>query len=313
MEQQPSRAFPVKTLGTRDQPWTVRLPGDGVHLTADIFGEPDAPPVLLLHGGGQTRHAWTGTAKALAQAGWKSVALDLRGHGDSEWPENGDYDPEHFAADLRVVTESLGEPPAVVGASLGGMMALAAQRSSATQLYSAVVLVDIAPKMERAGVERIVGFMLAYPDGFKTLNDAADAIASYRPNKPRPSDLSGLKRTLRKAADGRWHWRWDPRFLTSKFKTTDTGIEALDSKRDLMEERLLEGARRLTVPTLLVRGMESDVISSDGAAAFIEAVPHATTIGIDNAGHMVSGDQNDAFTVAVEDFLATSRQNRGNQ
>jgi len=283
---------------------TIRLSGDGIVLTADVFGSAEARPVLLLHGGGQTRHAWSKTAEALASAGWKAVALDLRGHGDSDWPEGGEYDTEHFAADIHCVVESLGRAPAVVGASLGGMTALTAQRLSEVQLFSAVVLVDITPQMERAGVERIVGFMLAHPRGFGSLEEAADAIAAYRPEKPRRSDTSGLERTLRRKPDGRWHWRWDARFITTKYRASENGIEALDARRDRMEERLLAGARRITVPTLLVRGADSDVVSTDGVSGFLEAVPHAEFLDVAEAGHMVSGDQNDAFTDAVIDFLS---------
>jgi len=289
---------------------TIRLQGSGVELAADVRGPADGPPVLLLHGGGQTRHAWSNTATELANEGWRAVALDLRGHGDSDWPENGDYDPEHFAADLQAVARQMGERPAVVGASLGGMMTLASMRLAATQLYSEVVLVDIAPRMEPDGVERIIKFMLGYPDGFATLTDAGDAIAAYRPNKPRQPDLNGLKRTLRRTPDGRWHWRWDVRFLTSKLQAGDDGIERLGSARQAMEESLLAGARRIEVPTLLVRGEESDVVSREGADALLEAVPHAQCIDIGDAGHMVSGDQNDAFTQAVVEFLARSFQQR---
>ncbi|MBK7952351.1 MAG: alpha/beta hydrolase [Deltaproteobacteria bacterium] len=292
---------------------TIRLRGAGVELAADVRGPESGPPVLLLHGGGQTRHAWAHTATALANEGWRAIALDLRGHGDSDWPENGDYGPDHFAADLHAVVGQLGERPAVVGASLGGMMALASLRLSVTQPYSEVVLVDIAPRMEPVGVERIIKFMLGYPDGFATLTDAADAIAAYRPNKPRPSDLSGLERTLRRTPDGRWHWRWDVRFLTSKFQAGGNGIERLGPSRQAMEEGLLAGARRIKVPTLLVRGAESDVVSREGADALLEAVPHAQCIDIDDAGHMVSGDQNDAFTRAVVEFLARSLQQRMRQ
>ena len=285
------------------EPNTVTFRGDGVGLVADLFGPESGAPVLLLHGGGQTRHAWRRTAESLASIGWRAIALDLRGHGDSEWPEDGDYDPQHFAADLQAVARSLREPPAVVGASLGGMMALTAQRLATAQLFSAVVLVDIVPTMERAGVERIVGFMLGHPDGFACLEDAADAIAAYRPNKPRPTDLSGLERTLRLGDDGRWHWRWDVRFLTSKFQVSETGIESLEEKRALMQEHLLTGAQSLDVPTLLVRGTESDVVSREGVSSFLEAVPHAEFVDVHDAGHMVSGDQNDAFTSAVVEFL----------
>lgn len=283
---------------------TVRLGGNGIALTADVFGDTAAPPVLLLHGGGQTRHAWSKTAEALGSAGWKAVALDLRGHGESDWPASGEYDTEHFARDIHCVVEQLGRAPSVVGASLGGMTALTAQRLSEVQIFSAVVLVDITPQMERAGVERIVGFMLAHPDGFASLEEAADAIAAYRPDRPRPEDTSGLERTLRRGSDGRWHWRWDARFLTTKFRATENGIEVLDARRETMQENLLAGARRIAVPTLLVRGAQSDVVSADGVASFLEAVPHAEYLDVAEAGHMVSGDQNDAFTDAVIDFLS---------
>ena len=193
------------------------------------------------------------------------------------------------------------------------MMALAAQRLSEAQLYSAAVLVDITPKMEPAGVKRIVGFMLAHPDGFANLDQAGDAIAAYRPNKPRPTDLSGLKKTLRQTSDGRWHWRWDIRFLTSKFQLSEDTLDSFEPRRQLMEEQLMAGARKLSVPTLLVRGADSDVVSLEGANAFLEAVPHAKFVDIQDAGHMVSGDQNDAFTTAVEDFLAESWQFRARQ
>jgi pimeloyl-ACP methyl ester carboxylesterase len=308
MNHQNGAATVHATLGVAVESSTVRLQGDGVELAADVFGSETAPPVLLLHGGGQTRHAWRKTAESLANEGWRAVALDLRGHGDSEWPENGDYDPAHFAADLEKVARGMDQPPAVVGASLGGMMALTAQRLSREPLFSSVVLVDIVPRMEKNGVNRIVAFMLSHPDGFARLEDAADAIAAYRPNKPRPADLSGLKRTLRRTEDGRWHWRWDVRFLTSKFKATEAGIESLDEKHAMMQEHLLAGARSLEVPTLLVRGAQSDVVSEDGVAAFLDAVPHAKFVDVADAGHMVSGDQNDVFTTAVVDFLAEAYQ-----
>ena len=288
----------------------LRLSGAGVELAADIYGAEAAPPVLLLHGGGQTRHAWARTAQALARAGWRALALDLRGHGDSDWPDTGEYDTEHFAADIHCVVKHLGRAPAVVGASLGGMTALTAQRLTEEQLFSAVVLVDITPQMERAGVERIVGFMLAHPEGFASLDEAAEAIAAYRPGKPRPAGASGLARTLRRGDDGRWHWRWDPRFLTTKFRATANGVEVLDARRELMQERLLAGARRLEVPTLLVRGAESDVVSADGVASFLQAVPHADYLDVAAAGHMVAGDQNDAFTGAVIEFLTRASASR---
>jgi pimeloyl-ACP methyl ester carboxylesterase len=291
-------------IRTATDSFTVRLRGAGVDLASDVYGAASAPPVLLLHGGGQTRHAWSKTAGALARAGWRAIALDLRGHGDSDWPVDSHYDTEHFARDVHCVVEQLGVPPAVVGASLGGMTALTAQRLTEAQLFSAVVLVDITPQMERKGVERIVGFMLAHPEGFASLDEAAAAISAFRPNRPRPADTSGLERTLRRGTGGRWHWRWDVRFISSRFRMTELGLESLDAHRHELEARLLAGARRISVPTLLVRGEQSDIVSADGVESFLEAVPHAEFVDVAAAGHMVAGDQNDAFTDAVLEFLS---------
>jgi len=133
---------------------------DGITLVGDAWGDPSHPPVLLLHGGGQTRHAWGDTAQALAERGWYVVALDLRGHGESDWAPNGRYAFEDFASDLGGVVRNLSRPPAVVGASLGGMVALLAQGQAIEPLFSAVVLVDIAPDVEPEGIRRVVGFML---------------------------------------------------------------------------------------------------------------------------------------------------------
>ncbi len=284
-------------------PRTIHFRGAGLQLVADCWGDSAAPTVLLLHGGGQTRAAWAQTARSLAEHGWQAIALDLRGHGDSDWSENGSYDTEDFARDLLEIVGRMPVPPAIVGASLGGMVALTAQRLCADRLFSAVVLVDITPRMEPEGVNRIVEFMLGYPEGFSSLEQASEAIADFRPGRPRPRDLSGLERTLRQSPDGRWHWRWDPRFLTSKFQRTDSGIERLGSSEGRMEQGLLTGARKLRAPTLLVRGAESDVVGSEGIQTFLQAVPRADFLDIADAGHMVAGDQNDVFSSAVVRFL----------
>lgn len=89
----------------------------------------------------------------------------MRGHGDSDWPPDGSYEITDFASDVVNVVESLPTAPFVVGASLGGIAALAAQGLVDHQLYAGVVLVDVAPRLEPAGIERIVGFMTAHPDG----------------------------------------------------------------------------------------------------------------------------------------------------
>ena len=266
---------------------------EGLSLTADCWGSPDADPVLLLHGGGQTRFAWGGTAKALAKEGWYAVSLDLRGHGDSDWSPDGRYHFHAFADDVAAVAHSFERPPALVGASLGGIASLIAATRHDSSAVSALVLVDIATRMEREGAERIMKFMTAEPEGFASLEAAADAIAAYNPHRPRPKDLSGLAKNLRRREDGRYRWHWDPAFMGPRdLSDAHAEVESLD-----------DAARRLDLPTLLVRGRMSDLLSEEGAQHFLELVPHARFADVSGAGHMVAGDRNDAFTRAVVDFL----------
>src|SRR5262245_48550913 len=265
-----------------------------LRIIGDAYGDPASPPVLLLHGGGQTRHAWGGTAAALAAAGRHAISLDLRGHGDSGWDPDADYSVDAFARDLCAVARQLPSRPAVVGASLGGLAALVAQGESTDPPASAIVLVDIAPRVDPVGVERIIEFMTGNPQGFASLEEAADAVAAYLPHRTRPRDLNGLRKNLRLGGDGRYRWHWDPRFMH--------GDRRPGAARD--PERLEAAARALRVPTLLVRGRLSDVVAEDGARAFLDLVPHARYVDVSGAGHMVAGDRNDRFTEAVVRFLA---------
>ncbi len=135
-------------------------------LVAEAWGEPDAAPVLLLHGAGQTRHAWRGTARALASVGRRAYALDMRGHGDSEWHPRGHYTLEHYVADLLAVCTQIEQKPALVGASLGGLTALLSSGVSESPVFSSLTLVDVTPRLESSGVQRILKFMRAHLDGF---------------------------------------------------------------------------------------------------------------------------------------------------
>ena len=272
--------------------------GNGVRLVADAYGDRGAPAVLLLHGGGQTRHSWRNTARDLADAGFLAVSADHRGHGDSGWDPDGNYEWTLFRNDVEAWSAELGGAPAVVGASLGGISALVTAGSRILEgldpAMSAIVLVDIAPKVEMSGSDKIVGFMAARPDGFSTLEEAADVIAEYMPHRPRPKDTSGLAKNLRLHEDGRYRWHWDPAFITD-----------IESRRASRQEGALDDyARALNFPALLVRGRQSDLLSEDGARHFLGLVPHAEYVDVAGAGHMVAGDKNDAFTVGVTEFLS---------
>jgi pimeloyl-ACP methyl ester carboxylesterase len=276
---------------------TLRLPGDGLTLAADAYGPADGPPVVLLHGGGQTRHAWDGTARLLGDKGWRATTVDLRGHGDSDWAGPGsDYSLDAFAADVRAVAAAQPQPPVLIGASLGGLSSLAAiaEAPAGVTVAAGLVLVDVAPRLEEEGIARIAEFMLGNLGGFASLEEVADAVAAYNPHRPGPTDLSGLRKNVRRREDGRWYWHWDPRFL----------LGGTDEPRSLRnEDRLDAAARAVTVPTLLVRGRQSDVLSEEGARHLVSLVPHARYVDVGGAGHMVAGDRNDAFNDAVVEFL----------
>jgi len=277
-------------------PCTVTLRGAGIDLVADVYGEPEDPPVVLLHGGGQTRHAWGNAAIAFAESGRYAVSIDLRGHGESEWSPDGLYGIGRFADDVRAVAGGLGRPPALVGASLGGLSSIVAVGESDDAVASAVVLVDVAPRVEQEGRDKIAGFMRAGMAGFDTLEDAADSIAAFIPHRPRPTDLSGLRKNLRQRGDGRWYWHWDPRWLTNR--------EGVDGQEGIVNHtRLCAAARNITVPTMLVRGRMSDIVSDESVAELRELVPHAEVVDVAGAGHMVAGDKNDAFNAAVIEFV----------
>ncbi len=256
-------------------------------------------PVLLLHGGGQTRHAFAGAARRLAEHGFTSIAVDQRGHGDSDWIESGAYAFHDYAADAVAVAAEVqaehGIAPVAVGASLGGIAALLAS-SSAPEAFSGIVLVDVTPRMDPAGVDKVQGFMRARAvEGFASVEEAADAIAAYLPHRPRPKSLEGLAKNLRHGEDGRWRWHWDPRFLD--------GPRSVDHAREAVEASLVAAAAALRVPALLVRGASSELVAEEHAREFMDLAPDAEMVDVAGARHMVAGDRNDAFTEAVIAFL----------
>ncbi len=280
---------------------TVELRGrDGIRLAADVAGPDTGPPVVLLHGGGQTRNAWGTTLQVLASEGWHAYTVDLRGHGESEWAPDGDYTLDAFAADVRCIATALPHPAVLVGASLGGIASLTAiAETPGAPIARALVLVDVAPRIEQDGAQRIGAFMAEHMvDGFASLDEVADAIARYNPHRPRPSNLSGLRKNLRRRPDGRWGWHWDPAFISGRLGSPD------ETRSSLVDpQRLQVAARQITVPTLLVRGRMSDLLSEEGARELLELVPHARIADVAGAGHMVAGDRNDLFNDAVVTFL----------
>lgn len=265
--------------------------GAGVELIGDVVGDPAHRPVLLLHGGGQTRHSWSSAAVELARRGYHAVSIDMRGHGDSGWSGDGDYRMTLFRDDVLAMIDQLPSPPVLVGASLGGVASLLAIGESEAAVAAGLVLVDITPRVELSGVARIQAFMNARPDGFETLDEVADAVAAYNPSRPRPRNPAGLLKNLRQR-NGRYFWHWDPAFLSQP-----------DVLRPEYFDRLDAAAANVRVPVMLVRGAESEIVSEETVAQMRGLMPDADFVDISGAGHMVAGDRNDAFNLAVFDFL----------
>jgi len=267
---------------------------DGATLVGERFGDAAAPAVLFAHGFGQTRQAWAGAAQALAVSGWQAITFDARGHGESDRVPGGAYHLDQFIADLDGLARSLPQPPVLVGASMGGLLGITVAGASVHPPLRALVLVDITPRWEPAGVERILAFMRAFPDGFASYEAVADAIAAYLPQRRERKSASQLAPLLRLGDDGRLRWHWDPALL-----------DVVAAEGASRQPQLLEAARRIAVPTLLISGGSSDVVSAATVNEFLSLVPHARHVAIARATHMVAGDANDAFSRAILDFLAT--------
>ena len=271
----------------------------GISLVGDLWrAEPNGSVhghALLLHGGGQTRHSWASTGQRLAERGWTALSMDARGHGESGWaPDGHGYHLQPLIDDLKATVAWIGSPPVVLGASMGGITALVGEGEN-PGLVRGLVLVDVTPTLEPDGVAKIAKFMRSGLKGFDTLEAAADSIAAYNPHRKRPRNLDGLRKNLRLRDDGRWYWHWDPNFMS---------LDPQEASRGVSVERRREAASRVRVPTLLVRGRQSDIVSPEGAKELLALVPGSRFVEVAQAGHMVAGDDNDLFTGEVESFLA---------
>lgn len=257
-----------------------------------VGSDPDRH-VLFLHGGGQTRHSWGHSAERMAQQGWTATAVDLRGHGDSDWSPEGHYAVSENARDITSIIDQLDTRPALVGASLGGLTSLTVQGLD-PEAARGLVLVDIIPRPSLAGVGRIRDFMTGHLGGFDDLDQVADAIAEYT-GRPRKTDLSGLGKNVRLREDGRYYWHWDPRLISRQ--------RDVDTRPPQDPDALLKLASTITVPVLIVRGGKSDVMTDEGVAELQAVLPHSELVVVPKAGHMVAGDDNDIFSAAIGDFL----------
>jgi pimeloyl-ACP methyl ester carboxylesterase len=276
---------------------TVQFRGaDDLALVADEWNRGvgtahGRPSILMLHGGGQNRYSWKNTGQVLADDGFHVVALDSRGHGDSDRSPTADYSVDSLCADTLRVVDQIGGPTVLIGASMGGLTGILAAHEAGADVITKLVLVDVVPRFEKDGSARIRDFMFSGVDGFESLEQAADAVSAYLPHRAKPRSPEGLKKNLR-LRDGRWYWHWDPAFLT---KPADDPFVRMD----MLEQAAID----LEIPILLIRGKLSDVVSAEGVQDFLTKVPRAEFVELSDAGHTAAGDDNDAFTDVVVEFV----------
>lgn len=267
-----------------------------MRLAASTFTPPSKTTdigLLFAHGFGQTHGAWKRTATALAGQGYPGLAYDARGHGGSDRnPEELAYNGEQFTDDLIIVAGEHAQPPVLIGASMGGLFGLLAE-ARWPGLFRAMVLVDITPRWEASGLQRILGFITAFPQGFDSPEHAADVIAAYLPHRRERKTPAELREVLCESSDGRWRWHWDARLVD-------------DLVRDCAQHQdsIAEAAQAIRCPVLLISGGRSDLVSERTVEEFRTLVPHARHTHLPDATHMVAGDDNDTFTTAVLDYLA---------
>lgn len=269
----------------------VRLAShDGGELAATRFAG-SGNPILLAHGFGQTRQSWSRTQSRLARAGHDSLAWDMRGHGQSmRNPPALPYRAQQFVEDHCSAARILASPPVLVGASMGGLTGMLAQ--SQQPIFSALVLVDVTPRWEASGMDRIRRFMTAFPDGFDSFEQASTLIADYLPHRAVRKSPEQLASLLQHDQGKRLRWHWDPRLLA----------EFVDGS-DALQDELSAAAARIDVPVLLLSGGRSDLVSRRTIEDFLRLVPHASHVVLPDATHMLAGDDNDGFSDALLTFL----------
>ena len=266
----------------------------GLSIAASSWGSESDPLVILMHGGGQTRHAWGNTGEVLGLSGFHVLAIDLRGHGDSDWHPDGDYSIDAYKSDLVSILNQLGKSASIVGASLGGMVAFSlAGDLDNGELVNALVMVDIGLYPNEKGSDQIINFMQSGNKGFASLEEASEAISGYLPHRKKPKDNNGLEKNLRLKEDGRYYWHWDPKFIKGRTIKKEIDQKAINKKV----------AKNINVPTLLIRVALSNVVTQDEVDDFLLALPHAEFEEIEKASHMIAGDRNDIFAASAIDFL----------
>ena len=257
------------------------------------WGTAGKPPLLLLHGGMQTAHSWDLVAVALKRD-YHVVALDLRGHGDSEWSPDGSYSHLASSRDVFALVQHLGwDKFALMGLSLGGLISLTVAAHEPERL-SALVIIDVGPELNKAGVGRILKFTQG-PAELDSIDDFIKRAIEYNPRR-RPEQLRySLTHNLKQLPNGKWTWKYDRRLGNRGGK----GQQPVPTKFDDMWEKV----SRVRCPTLIVRGGNSDVLPEEVAQKMVDRIPTSRFVTVPDAGHTVPQDNATGFLAVARPFL----------
>ena len=267
-----------------------RVDIDGLSLRYLDWGAPNEPAVVLLHGGGQSAHTWDACCLILARS-YRCLALDQRGHGDSDWSPDGAYGFEDHARDLAGFVDRLGlRRPLLVGMSMGGINATVYASRHASRLRG-LVSVDVGPDVQFEPVQRLMQGLGAYRF-FASTRDAAERLSRQGARRPVSLLENTLSYNLREADDARWTWKYDPRTLTEK-----TAEQILAPRQAIWG--MLGG---LTCPALVVRGADSEVFSEADAARFTNHLPRGSCVTVPGARHSVQTDNPRGLAAAIVAF-----------
>lgn len=278
-------------MTTQVQPQSKTVTANGHTLHYLDWGTAGRPAALLVHGLRGHAHSWDDVSAALC-ADYHVLALDQRGRGDSDWARDGDYSTGAYVADLARFCEALElERFILIGHSMGGRnaMAFGGQRP---EMLEKLVIVDVGPTLDRRGSQRISEEISSVPEEF----DSFEAAFEYMNRQNRFASPEVLRRRLRfsttELTDGKVGWKYDR--LIREQRRNGTAPPPED---------LWPALPRITCPSLIVRGAETDLLSPEVARQMLTALPNATMVEIPQAGHMVFEDNPADFIAAVKDFL----------
>jgi esterase len=254
------------------------------------WGTKGRHPILFLHGGGLNAHTWDLVCLALRDE-YHCVALDQRGHGDSEWSPVGDYSLPSQVRDIEGFIEKLGlSRPLVVGHSMGGFAAMAYTARFARRM-AGLVLVDVAPELNPKGTARIRNF-LAQDRELDSVEAFVERAMAFNPLRNPALLRRSLLHNLRQLPNGKWTWKHDP----NRVRPTPESMRA-------RQEEIMREVNHMACPTLILRGAHSDVLSDAGAERFARALPDGRWLRVEGAAHTVQGDNPRGLVEAMRPFM----------